>query len=99
MQNVKRTILDQTNGELHSLRAKMNEFDTMQKKLVKMQQQVLASEKENKGLKQTLKYLQTELVKTGKKMPLDPGPPGNGSSSQASTGPSGPAQSPSLKPP
>merc|ERR1719273_586337 len=83
-----RTILDQTNGELHSLRAKMNEFDTMQKKLVKMQQQVLASEKENKGLKQTLKYLQTELVKTGKKMPLDPGsgsgPNGASSNSQNS---------------
>ena len=31
-----RTMLDQTNSELHSLRAKMNEFDTMQQKLVKM---------------------------------------------------------------
>ena len=79
-----RTMLDQTNSELHSLRAKMNEFDTMQQKLVKMQQQVLASDKESKGLKQTLKYLQTELVKTGKKMPLDPGPNGNSSSSLAS---------------
>ena len=82
-----RTMLDQTNGELHSLRAKMNEFDTMQQKLVKMQQQVLASDKESKGLKQTLKYLQTELVKTGKKMPLDPGP--NGSSSSLASQPLG----------
>ena len=102
-----RTILDQTNGELQSLRAKMNEFDTMQKKLVKMQQQCLASEKENKGLKNTLKYLQTELVKSGKKLPLDPGSSGNGKSSQASGSASaaplgassGAAQSPSLKPP
>ena len=45
----------------------------MQKKLVKMQQSVLSTEKENKTLKQTLKYLQGELVKTGKKMPLDGG--------------------------
>ena len=102
-----RTILDQTNGELQSLRSKMNEFDTMQKKLVKMQQQCLASEKENKGLKNTLKYLQTELVKSGKKLPLDPGSSGNGKSSQASGSASaaplgassGAAQSPSLKPP
>merc|ERR1719273_2027389 len=104
-----RTILDQTNGELHNLRSKMNGFDTMQKKLVKMQQQCLASEKENKGLKQTLKYLQTELVKTGKKMPLDPGNGGsnlgpNGSSNSqnptAVSGMSSPAaQTSSPKPP
>ena len=65
-----RTILEQTNAELQTLRSKMMEFDTMQKKLVRMQSQVLATEKENKTLKQTLKYLQQELVKSGKKMPL-----------------------------
>ena len=78
-----RTILEQTNGELQILRSKMNEFDTMQKKLVRMQQQVLATEKENKTLKQTLKYLQQEMVKSGRKMPLSDGnstlPPGNSS--------------------
>jgi predicted RNase H-like nuclease (RuvC/YqgF family) len=64
-----RTILEQTNGELHTLRGRLSEFDVSQKKLVKMQQQILASDKENKTLKQTLKYLQSELVKSGKKMP------------------------------
>ena len=66
-----RTILETTNSELQTLRSKMAEYETMQKKLVKMQQQVLSNEKENKSLKQTCKYLQQELVKTGKKMPLD----------------------------
>ena len=66
-----RTIMEQSNGELQLLRSKMNEYETMQKKLVKLQQQLLANEKENKSLKQTCKYLQQELVKSGKKMPLD----------------------------
>ena len=34
---------------------------------VKTQQQVLALDKENKQMKQTLTYLQQELIKSGKK--------------------------------
>lgn len=67
-----RTLLEQTNSEVQTLRGRLQEFDLTQKKLVKMQQQMLAMDKENKSLKQTLKYLQAELVKTGKKNPTPP---------------------------
>ena len=66
-----RALLEQTQTELQTLKSRQYEYETMQKKLVKLQQQNLSSEKENSKLKQTLKFLQQELVKSGKKMPLD----------------------------
>ena len=50
--------------------------------LVKTQQQVLALDKENKQMKQTLTYLQQELIKSGKKN--IPKVPDKGSNSNAS---------------
>ena len=63
-----RSIVEQSNAQLHSLRCKVSEFDQTQKKLVKMQQRLLAMEKENKRLGETNNYLQQELVKSGKKI-------------------------------
>ena len=66
-----RALLEQTQSELQTLKSRQFEYETMQKKLVKLQQQNLSTDKENSKLKQTLKFLQQELVKSGKKMPLD----------------------------
>ena len=66
-----RSLLEQSNSELHGLRSKLTEFEQTQKKLVKMQQQLLLIDKENKKLQQTNNYLQQELVKSGKKFPTD----------------------------
>ena len=63
-----RSIVEQSNAQLHSLRCKVSEFDQTQKKLVKMQQRLLAMEKENKRLGETNNYLQQELIKSGKKI-------------------------------
>ena len=68
-----RSLLEQSNTELHGLRSKLTEFEQTQKKLVKMQQQLLLIDKENKKLQQTNNYLQQELVKSGKKFPTDSG--------------------------
>ena len=66
-----RALLEQTQNELQMLKSRQMEYESMQKKLVKLQTQNLSSEKENSKLKQTLKFLQQELVKSGKKLPLD----------------------------
>ena len=63
-----RSIVEQSNAQLHSLRCKVSEFDQTQKKLVKMQQRLLAMEKENQKLEKTNNYLQQELIKSGKKI-------------------------------
>ena len=68
-----RSIVEQSNAQLHSLRCKVSEFDQTQKKLVKMQQRLLAMEKENKRLGETNNYLQQELVKSGKKIVIASG--------------------------
>ena len=66
-----RALLEQTQNELQIFKTRQMEYESMQKKLVKLQQQNLSSEKENSKLKQTLKFLQQELVKSGKKFPQD----------------------------
>lgn len=78
-----RALLEQTQNELQMLKSRQMEYESMQKKLVKLQQQNLSSEKENSKLKQTLKFLQHELVQSGKKLPLD----GAASVSSAATPP------------
>ena len=62
-----RTQLENSNAELINLRSQLSELDSTRAKLLKVQTQALALDKENKSMKQTLKYLQEELVKTGKK--------------------------------
>ena len=62
-----RSQLESANAELISLRSRLVELESTRSKLVKVQQQALSLDKENKSMKQTLKYLQEELVKTGKK--------------------------------
>lgn len=75
-----RSLLDSTNAEVHLLRAKGAEFESMQRKMIKMQQQILATDKENATLKQTLRYLQAELIKSGKKFPESGRPENAGNS-------------------
>jgi len=77
-----RNILENSSGEIAALRAKAKELESTQQKLVKTQQQVLALDKENKQMKQTLTYLQQELIKSGKKN--IPKVPDKGSNSNAS---------------
>ena len=84
-----RALLEQTQNELQMLKSRQMEYESMQKKLVKLQTQTLSSEKENSKLKQTLKFLQQELVKSGKKLPLD----------GAAANVSGAAATPPPKPP
>ena len=62
-----RTQLENANAELINLRSQLSELDSTRAKLLKVQTQALSLDKENKSMKQTLKYLQEELVKTGKK--------------------------------
>ena len=62
-----RSQLEVANSELKSLRSRLVELESTRAKLVKVQQQALSLDKENKSMKQTLRYLQEELVKTGKK--------------------------------
>lgn len=62
-----RSQLDVANTELKNLRSRLVELESTRAKLVKVQQQALSLDKENKSMKQTLRYLQEELVKTGKK--------------------------------
>ena len=62
-----RTQLENANAELINLRSQLTELDSTRAKLLKVQTQALSLDKENKSMKQTLKYLQEELVKTGKK--------------------------------
>lgn len=61
-------MLETAHQENTALRKSIAESEAMSKKMAKMQQTVLATEKENKSLKQTLMYLQQELVKAGKKV-------------------------------
>lgn len=61
-------MLDTANQENAALRKKIAESEAMSKRMAKMQANVLSTEKENKSLKQTLMYLQQELVKAGKKV-------------------------------
>ena len=62
-----RTQLENANAGLINLRLQLTERDSTRAKLLKVQTQALSLDKENKSMKQTLKYLQEELVKTGKK--------------------------------
>jgi hypothetical protein len=62
-----RTQLENANAELKNLRSRIQELDSTRVKLVKVQQQALALDKENRSMKETLRYLQEELVKTGKR--------------------------------
>jgi len=64
-----RTQLEASTTELESLRAKVQELEATQRALAKTQKRVLTMEQENKSLRQTLQYLQQELVKSGKKVP------------------------------
>ena len=64
-----RSQLDTSQSEVEQLRSKVRELEQTQKALVKTQKRVLAMEQENKSLRQTLQYLQQELVKSGKKVP------------------------------
>jgi len=59
--------LENMTTELNNLRSKVLELDSTRSKLLKVQQQALGLEKENKSMKETLRYLQEELVKTGKR--------------------------------
>merc|ERR1712141_136057 len=62
-----RNLLENNSSEVIALRSKAIELESTQQKLVKTQQQVLTLDKENKQMKQTLTYLQQELIKSGKK--------------------------------
>lgn len=61
------TMLDNSSSELNELRAKSQELEATQQKLVKMQQHALSLDRENKQMRQTLQYLQQELIKAGRK--------------------------------
>ena len=63
-----RSQLESAQTEIGQLRRRLHDADVAQRRCAKLQQAAAASEKENKSLKQTLKYLQQELVKSGKKM-------------------------------
>jgi cell division protein FtsB len=60
-------MLDNANVELVGLRKRIQDVEAANKRLSRAHQQMEALDKENKAMKQTLKYLQTELVKAGKK--------------------------------
>ena len=63
-----RSMLETTTAEMQQLRKRAEENDLAARKCSKLQQQMQNLDKENKSLKQTLKYLQEELVKSGKKV-------------------------------
>ena len=63
-----RSMLENANLELVGLRRKLNENEEKLKRMGRLQAGAAALDKENKSLKQTLKYLQQELVKAGKKV-------------------------------
>eukprot|EP00095_Tigriopus_kingsejongensis_P003689 maker-scaffold11_size778918-snap-gene-6.50 protein:Tk03689 transcript:maker-scaffold11_size778918-snap-gene-6.50-mRNA-1 annotation:"uhrf1-binding protein 1-like protein" len=63
-----RTLLDTSNAEILGLKKRLLEIEQQQQNHQRAQLQSVAVEKENKSLKQTLKYLQQELVKAGKKI-------------------------------
>ena len=60
--------MESAQSEIQQLRRRLHDADVAQRRCAKLQQAAATSEKENKSLKQTLKYLQQELVKSGKKM-------------------------------
>ena len=63
-----RSMLESRNAELASLKKRLSELDSSNDRQAASDRQAAAVEKENKALKQTLKYLQAELVKAGKKV-------------------------------
>lgn len=63
-----RSMLENANLELVALRRRLNENEEKLKRMARLQAGAAALDKENKSLKQTLKYLQQELVKAGKKV-------------------------------
>lgn len=63
-----RSMLENANLELVALRRRLTDNEEKLKRTSRLQAGAAALDKENKSLKQTLKYLQQELVKAGKKV-------------------------------
>lgn len=63
-----RALLESAQQDAAALRKRVAESESTAKRMAKLQSQLLASEKENKSLKETLKYLQEQLVRAGKKV-------------------------------
>ncbi len=62
-----RQQLETAAGEIQSLRRRLQESEASKSRASRATQALANAEKENKSLRQTLKYLQGELVKAGKK--------------------------------
>lgn len=62
-----RQQLESAAAEVQALRRRLQESEAARARSGRSQQALQAAERENKSLKQTLKYLQQELVKSGKK--------------------------------
>jgi len=60
--------LEAAKEEATALRRRLSEAEAAKAKANQTQQALTASERENRSLKQTLRYLQQELVKAGKKV-------------------------------
>ena len=63
-----RQQLDSAAQELSSLRRRSQEAEAARRQVARAAADLAAADKENKSLKQTVKYLQQELIKAGKKV-------------------------------
>jgi len=63
-----RAAVESANAEMQALKKRIQELEVANRRLSRSAQETAAAEKENRALKQTLKYLQAELVKAGKKV-------------------------------